>query len=165
MEIVLAIIGIVLAALALLCCIRPYVPAAILAYAAMWMMQWSGVLEFPTVMLSYWGAMVVVVVLLASMQSQALSKATQGMTHITIGAAAGMLAGMTAGYAPMIIGAFLGAFAGTVLFARSPKGHGLGMLTSRFLQYFGAKGLPVVIAMCLIGIIIEVAVVQHAGNV
>ena len=76
-------------------------------------------------------------------------------------ALAGMLLGMTFGYAPMIIGAFVGAVAGAVFFSRTPGGAGLKFPSSRFVQYFCAKGLPAVIVVCLFGIAIEVAVLQH----
>ena len=124
-------------------------------------MQWSGMLHFPSVMLSYWGIMVMLVIITLSMLPQTLVKATQGMTHITVSSLAGMLLGMTFGYAPMIIGAFVGAVAGAVFFSRTPGGAGLKFPSSRFVQYFCAKGLPAVIVVCLFGIAIEVAVLQH----
>lgn len=101
------------------------------------------------------------VIITLSMLPQTLVKATQGMTHITVSSLAGMLLGMTFGYAPMIIGAFVGAVAGAVFFSRTPGGAGLKFPSSRFVQYFCAKGLPAVIVVCLFGIAIEVAVLQH----
>ncbi len=162
MEIFLLVAGILLMASSLYFCIRPHIPAVIPAYCGLWLMQGSGILAFPGVMLSYWGAMVVVVIIITSMLPQPLVKATQGMVHITVGTLAAMLIGATIGYAPMIIGAVVGAAAGATVFARTPKGAALKFPSARFLQYFCAKGLPTIIAVSLIGIAIEVAAVQLA---
>lgn len=161
MEVFLVISGILLLLFSLYFCIRPHIPAVIPAYGGIWLLQWSGMLHFPSVMLSYWGIMVMLVIITLSMLPQPLVKATQGMTHITVSSLAGMLLGMTFGYAPMIIGAFVGAVAGAVFFSRTPGGAGLKFPSSRFVQYFCAKGLPAVIVVCLFGIAIEVAVLQH----
>lgn len=127
-------------------------------------MQWSGWLAFPSVMLSYWGVMTMVVIIIVSLLPQPLVKATQGMPHITVGSVAGMLVGAAVGYAPMIVGAFLGAAAGCVVFARTPKGSALGFPSARFVQYFCAKGLPAVVTVSLLGIAVEVAAVQYSQN-
>lgn len=163
MDISLLILGVLLLACALWLCIRPHIPAVIAAYGGLWLLQWGGWLAFPSVMLSYWGVMTVVVIIITSLLPQPLVKTTQGMVHITVASFAAMLLGMTMGYAPMIIGAFVGAAAGGVVFARSPKGRVLDFPSARFLQYICAKGLPVVIAVSLVGIAIEVALVQYSN--
>ncbi len=164
MDIALLISGILLMLLSLYLCVRPHIPAVIAAYGGLWLMQWSELLVFPSVMLSYWGVMTMIVVIIVSMLPQPVVKATQGMRHITVGALAGMLLGATIGYAPMIIGAFAGALAGCVVFARTPKGSVLRFPSARFVQYFCAKGLPAVVTVSLVGIAIEVAAVQYFNN-
>jgi len=146
--------------LGLYLCIRPHVPSVIASYGGIWLLQWSGLLDFPTVTLSYWGIMTVIVVTISSMLSPALVKATQGLLHITITSLAGMLLGLTAGYAPMIVGAVIGAVAGAVFFARTPKGAGLQFPSSRFLQYLCAKGFPTVISVSLTGIAVMMALMK-----
>lgn len=160
MEILLLILGVLMMLLALWCCMRPHIPSVIPAYAGIWLLQWSRYLEFPSVMLAYWGVMVAIVVVVSSMLSPVLLKTTQGMLHITLSSLAGMLLGLSFGYAPMVVGAFVGAAAGTLFFSRTPKGAGLRGSTYRVVQYFCAKGLPAVITVSLAGIAIEVAIVQ-----
>ena len=163
MDVVLLISGILFMLSSLYFCVRPHIPAVIPAYGGLWLLQWSGMMAFPSVMMSYWGIMAVVVIIIVSMLPQPVVKATRGMAHITVGAVAGMLIGATIGYAPMIVGAFAGAFAGCMVFVRTPKGKALGLLTSRFVQYFCAKGLPVVVTVSILGIAIEVAAVQYSN--
>ena len=155
MDVVLLISGILFMLSSLYFCVRPHIPAVIPAYGGLWLLQWSGMMAFPSVMMSYWGIMAVVVIIIVSMLPQPVVKATQGMAHITVGAVAGMLIGATIGYAPMIVGC--------MVFVRTPKGKALGLLTSRFVQYFCAKGLPVVVTVSILGIAIEVAAVQYSN--
>lgn len=162
MEILLASLGILLLLLGLYLCIRPHVPSVIASYAGIWMLQWSGMLNFPTVTLSYWGIMVVIVVTVSALLPPALVKATQGLFPIGITSLAGMLAGLSFGYAPMVIGAVAGTIAGGVYFSRTPKGAGLNFPSSQFLQYLCAKGFPTVISVSLTGIAILMALSKYS---
>ena len=130
--------------LGLYLCVRPYVPSVLDSYGGLWLLQWGGLMEVPTVTLSYWGVMVVIVVTINSMQQPALTKATQGLPQMLITSVAGMLLGLMMGYyASMVIGAAL----------RFPS--------KRFLQYVCAKGFPTVISVSLTGIAIMVAVAAY----
>lgn len=157
METLLAISGVAMLLLGLLLCVRPYVPPVIPSYGGIWLLQWSDALDFPSVMLSYWGVMAVIVVTVCVLLPPALVKATQGLPHIAGTAVAGMAVGMTIGYKSMIAGTILGTVAGAVFFARTEKGRGLDFPSSRFLQYLCAKGFPTVISVALTGIAIMVA--------
>lgn len=161
METALAIHGIVLLLLGIYLCLRPHVPSALASYAGIWILEYSGKLDFPTVMLSYWGIMVAFVITVSLMQPQALVKATQGMAHTTTASLAGMFLGLTLGYSEMIIGAALGAVAGMFLFSRTPKGAALDIRTARFWQYLCAKGFPIVISVALSGIALMVALKEY----
>ena len=162
MEVFLVISGILLLLFSLYFCIRPHIPAVIPAYGGIWLLQWSGMLHFPSVMLSYWGIMVVIVVTVSALLPPALVKATQGLFPIGITSLAGMLAGLSFGYAPMVIGAVAGTIAGGVYFSRTPKGAGLNFPSSQFLQYLCAKGFPTVISVSLTGIAILVALSKYS---
>ena len=162
MDILLTILGIALLLLGLFLCLRPYVPSVLASYGGLWLLQWGGLIDIPTVTLSYWGVMVVIVVTISSMQSPVMVKATQGLPHILITSFAGMLLGMTMGYyASMVIGAVLGAAAGGIYFARTPKGAALQFPSKRFLQYLCAKGFPTVISVSLTGIALMVAIAAY----
>lgn len=160
MDVLLATLGTTMLLLGLYLCLRPHVPSPIPSYAGIWLLQWSGMADFPAAALSYWGIMTAIVVAVGCMLPPALVKATQGLPHITVTSFAGMSLGLTFGYAPMIIGAALGAVAGTVFFARTPKGAGLQFPSSRFLQYLCAKGFPVVVSVSLIGIAVLVVLAE-----
>ena len=159
MEMTLFILGIILIILSVFLCLKPYIPSVITAYGAVWLMQWSGRLDFPNVMLSYWGILTMIVIVITSMQPEALVKSTRGLRHITIGAVGGMFAGTTIGYSPMIIGSAVGALLGLVAYSRTKDGDALRPLTP-FFKYFMAKGLPAIITVALLGIILEVAMIQ-----
>ena len=161
MEILLLILGTILIALSVFLCLKPYIPSVITAYGAVWLMQFSGRLDFPNVMLSYWGVLTMIVIIIASMQPEALTKSTRGTTHITVGAIAGMFAGSTIGYSPMIIGTAVGALMGLIAYSRTKKGDALRPMTP-FLKYFMAKGLPTIISIAMLGIILEVSMIQHS---
>ena len=124
--------------LGLYLCVRPYVPSVLASYGGLWLLQWGGLMEVPTVTLSYWGVMVVIVVTINSMQQPALTKATQGLPQMLITSVAG-----------------------GVFFARTPKGAALRFPSKRFLQYVCAKGFPTVISVSLTGIAIMVAVAAY----
>ena len=161
MSIALLILGIILLASSVYFNLRPHIPAVIPAYGGLWVLQWGEWLTMPSVMLSYWGVMVMIVIIITSMQPQTIVKATQGLPHITIGSVCAMLTGATIGYAAMVIGAFAGAIVGGIYFARTPKGKGLAFPSKRFLQYLCAKGLPTVITVSLLGIAIMVAAAEY----
>ncbi|MDQ9826966.1 hypothetical protein RFZ44_27215, partial [Acinetobacter sp. 163] len=74
-------------------CIRPHIPSVIASYGGIWLLQWSDILDFPSVMLSYWGIMVVIVVTILSMLPPTLVKATQGLVPMTVTSVAGMALG------------------------------------------------------------------------
>jgi len=160
-DILLAISGIIMLLLGIYLCIRPHIPSVIASYGGIWLLQWSDILDFPSVMLSYWGIMVVIVVTILSMLPPTLVKATQGLVPMTVTSVAGMALGLTMGYAPMIVGAAVGTVAGAVFFSRTPKGAGLGFPSSRFLQYLCAKGFPVVISVSLTGIAMMLALMKY----
>lgn len=162
MDVLLTILGVMLLGLGLYLCVRPYVPSVLASYGGLWLLQWGGLMEEPTVTLSYWGVMVVIVVTINSMQQPALTKATQGLPQMLITSVAGMFLGLMMGYyASMVIGAAVGAVAGGVFFARTPKGAALRFPSKRFLQYVCAKGFPTVISVSLTGIAIMVAVAAY----
>lgn len=143
MDVLLTILGVMLLGLGLYLCVRPYVPSVLASYGGLWLLQWGGLMELPTVTLSYWGVMVVIVVTINSMQQPALTKATQGLPQMLITSVAGMLLGLMMGYyASMVIGAAVGAVAGGVFFARTPKGAALRFPSKRFFAVCLCQGLP-----------------------
>ena len=75
--------------------------------------------------------------------------------YATVGALAGMLLAMTISASLVVLGAIVGAATGLLAFVNTPKGKLQGFSLSTFIHYFCAKGLPVVVAMAMIGIILE----------
>lgn len=162
MEILLTVLGVVLMGFGLFLCLRPYVPSVLASYGGLWLLQWGGLMDVPTVTLSFWGVVVVIVVTINSMQPPVMVKATQGLPHIVLTSIAGMLLGMMMGYyASMVIGSVVGAAAGGVFFARTPKGAALQFPSRRFVQYLCAKGFPTIVSVSLTGIAIMVAIATY----
>lgn len=145
--------GLGLLAAALFLMVRPYLPAALVAYAGMWLMKLSGAIVPTERTLASWGMAVAVVVIIDSLQPRSLARCANGMAYIGGGAVVGMAVGMTTlAYLWMAVGAAVGALAGGFAYSRTPAGRPLAFPSARFFHYLCAKGLPAVVTATIIGI-------------
>lgn len=162
MSVILLISGIVALVAGFVAILRPYIPGAVLAYAGLWLLKWSGELHPSVELLASWGAIVAVVVVIDIMLPSGVTRAPNGMTYMGVGGLVGLFVGMTGfSLAWAVIGAAAGVFLGSVAYARTPGGRALDFPSSRFFQYLCAKGLPAVVTLGITGIAILLAIMEH----
>ena len=159
----LFVIAVFMAVVAVVASYRPYVPPYLPAYAALWMLKWSGVADAGTWMLTSWG-MATAIVLIADMaQPRAVGKATNGLAYMATGALAGTMTGLCAvSYVWMAVGAALGTAIGVAAYMRTPSGAALGFASPRFFRYIPAKFFPVVVAYCMLGVFALLVMMAYA---
>lgn len=95
MSTLLLISGIVALVAAFLAILRPYVPGAVLAYAGLWLLKWSGFIHPSAGLLASWGVIVVVVLVIDFLLPSSISRATNGMGYMGVGGLVGLFVGMT----------------------------------------------------------------------
>lgn len=156
LELMLLIAGVLCMLLSLLLMVRPYVPAAIASYIALCLLHWSYYISVTESTFIFWGIATLLLMTIARMQPREDVKKSQSSNiYITVGALAGMLLGMTVSASILVLGVAVGAVLGLMAFVNTPKCKALGFSPSTFIHYFCAKGLPIVVAMAMNGIVLE----------
>ena len=154
--VVMLVIGIVGLALALLLLFKPRYPAAVPAYASLLALHASTYIYLTTSALVFWGCATLLVALLHMLLPKGEPAASRASNlYVGLGALAGLAVGIAVSARIVILGVILGTFLGLFAYSRTPKGSWLKFPTFTFIQYFCAKGLPAIVAVAIIGIVIE----------
>lgn len=153
MTITLLIICILLSAVALALIFRPYVPAAVAAYASLLAGRYSGYISTSDKALIFWGVAMVLVLAITTMLPRTLVQTSRGMGYIAGATLAGGCIGMTLSTSAITVAAAAGTFLGAMAYSRTPAGQALRFPSSDFLQYLCAKGLPAIVAVSIVGVI------------
>jgi uncharacterized protein YqgC (DUF456 family) len=140
---------------ALILMVRPSIPAAIPTYVAMWMFHLSYHITVAERTFIFWGAATFLLMTIAKMTQKNESHHITLNAYITIGALIGMLLAMTMSANILILGVLIGAVTGMIVYVNTPKGKFIKHSLSTFIHYFCKNALPTVVAMSMIGIIIE----------
>lgn len=106
----------------------------------------------------FWGIAAIIVTTLNFMLPPHISSSRLGLSYIATAALAGTLVGLVVSHAGMVLGAVVGAILGGVAYSKTPQGKLLEFPSSKFLNYLCAKGLPVIITMCISGTVISILV-------
>lgn len=78
-----------------------------------------------------------------------------GVSFFVTGALAGTAVGVAFGsMAALIIGAAAGIFFGALIFSNAMPEHDFKLTSKKYLNYILAKGLPILVVMCIVGIIL-----------
>lgn len=155
-DIVFLVLGICSLLLSLVLMVFPVIPAAIASYGALCLLHWSEYITVAESTFIFWGIATLLLMTIARMSPRAEWKVVrQENVYIAIGALAGMLLGMTLSASVVVLGVAIGGILGLLAFVNTPKGKLSGFSLSTFIHYFCTKGLPVIIAMAMIGIAIE----------
>ena len=156
LNIILLISGAVFMLFSLVLLFKPWIVAALPAYAGLWLLHLSTYTTFPKWVLIFYGIATAMVVGIRFMspKGEPDGKLT-GNLYIGLGALMGCLLGMLIEARFMLLGTILGAIMGQVAFSRTPHGKWLLLSKSNFIQYLCAKGLPAVVAVAMIGLGIE----------
>lgn len=160
----LLIIAILLAVCSIWFSYRPYLPPYITAYAALWILKWSGSANPDSWLLTSWGIAAAILLIIDLAQPKALTKATNGLAYMSVGALAGTMTGLcfTVSYVWMVLGAIAGTAFGTIVFMRTPMGKALGFASPQFFRYIPAKFFPVAVTYCLLGIFALLLLMAYA---
>lgn len=161
MSVTLVILSIVFLAVSLGLCFVPKYPAVLFAYVGMLLGHFSGYMPVMWSTLLFWGIATLIVVMLTVMLPREVVKMRNGLGYISGGSLVGMMLGLLLGESAMIVGAAVGSFLGCLAYSRTPAGRGLKFPSNQFTQYMGAKGLPVIITMCIVGIEISAIIVYQ----
>ena len=163
MEIFFLILGVLSLVAGVVLMFRPVIPAAIASYAAMWLFHLSYRITVTERTFIFWGAATFLLMTIARMKPKSEPKSATANAYITIGSLAGMLLAMTVSANVMLLGVLVGAVMGMIAFVNTPKGKFIGFSTSTFIHYFCSSGLPIAVAVSMIGIIIEGFLINMAN--
>ena len=123
------------------------------AYVALWIVKAGGA-PISMGQLIFWGAASAIAICIMVLLPNVVRKSDLGVRFIVTGALAGVAIGVLANtMAAIIAGAALGVIFGGVAASRTRVGRVLDFPTKRFFNYLCAKGLPMVVAMSMIGIL------------
>lgn len=141
---------------ALVLVVYPVIPAAIASYVAMCLLHWSYCISVTEKTFIFWGIATLLLMTIARMsQREDVRKNVAINTYIGVGALIGMLLGMTLSASVVVLGTVAGAALGLIAFVNTPKGKLIRFSPSTFIHYFCAKGLPVIVAVSILGIVLE----------
>ena len=153
---ILLILGAISLLAALVLVIKPWIVAAIPAYAGLWLLHLSVYTTFPKWVFIFYGIATAMVVGLKFISPKGEPDGRNtGNLYLGLGAMMGCLLGMLIDARFMLLGTILGAVMGQVAFSRTPHGKWLMLSKSNFIHYLCARGLPAIVAVAMIGVGIE----------
>lgn len=155
-SLILLILGTLCMVAAMVLVLKPWTVAAVPAFAGLVLMHWSTYTTFPHWIFWFYGATTLMVVGIRYLSPRGEPDGkTTGNLYLGLGAVMGCLLGMLVEARFMVLGTIIGTVMGQVAFSRTPGGKWLTFHKSNFIQYLCAKGLPVVVAVAMIGIAVE----------
>lgn len=123
-------------------------------------------------MLVSWLFITLVVMIVTVMQPSAINRQARGMAYIIGGAIVGLAIGLlgftvsysvSALYAIMVIATVVGIFFGFLLYANTPDGRAVGVMSGNFFRYLLAKGFPTAVTVMQIGLVFVLLIYQANG--
>lgn len=165
MTILLIILTVLLAFVAVFFTIRPYVPAVLPAYLAMWTLKLSGTVILPQSVLIGWGAVALIMTIIEYMQTSPVAKATNGTIYISIGALLGTavaLSSITLNTTIWVVaGALIGSLFGAMVYGRTRSAAALQFPSRQFWLYAMAKIYPCFVAYSILGLLALYTIITH----
>lgn len=158
-SITLMIIGNLLLAYATVAIFFPRMLAAIPAFLGMTLLWLGNCIYLPVSNIIFWGVATILVVVNHYLLPQAIRNTRAGVGYIAGGALVGLSVGLTLlDRASLVGGAVLGAVLGAIAFSRTAAGRPMDFPSSKFFNYLGAKGIPAVVALSMVGISLAVLI-------
>ena len=128
-------------------CVKPYFPAALAAYAGLWILKASGAIDASASLMTAWGIAVIILLLIDYMQPPAMAGTAVGLNFMS--------------QAGIVICVAAGVVFGGLAYSRSVSGRALGFPSVRFFQYLCAKGFPIAVTFSIIGVAVLLWVIRH----
>lgn len=154
------ILGLVCLVAALVLVLRPvkykFLAAALPAWVGMLLLHFSTRIYLKDWVLPFWGlaTLVVIGLRIASPSGEPDGNRVSNI-YVGLSAIAGGMLGIIVSPTVLVLGVVLGAMVGTFAYGRTPAGAWLNFPSRTFVQYMCAKGLPIVVAVAIIGIALE----------
>lgn len=166
MTAVFIVLGSIACVAALALALRPYLPPAAVAYFAMWLFQWSGILYFSSTEMMTWAGAVAVSTAIDMMQDPKQKwQPLVAHAYLLAGAAIGTLVGAAiAGGIWLIPGSAIGCLLALLALARTPLGRGLALSRDSFLRYLAQVGLRAIVVTSIIGTIVVKCITWHSAS-
>lgn len=131
----------------------PKMLAVIPAFVGMTVLWLGDCIVLPSSNIIFWGVATVLVVINHFLLPRGLRSSRAGLGYFAGGTLAGLAVGLTVySKASLIGGACLGAFLGALAFSQTAAGRPMNFPSSKFFNYLGAKGIPLVVALSMVGI-------------
>lgn len=154
--VIMLIIGLICIGLSLFLLFKPRFPAAVASYIGAVILHLSTYIYLTNSALAFWGCTTIIVGILHTLLPKG-EPANSRISNLYIGLAgiAGMAVGLAVHPSVMVLGIIIGTILGLFAYIRTPRGAWLKFPTFTFIQYFCAKGLPAIVALSIIGIVLE----------
>lgn len=154
--VLLLALGLLCMAAAIVLMFKPRVPAAVPAYAGLLALHESTCIYLTDNAITFWLLCTVIITAIhIVMPKKEPEKSRVSTLYITLGGAAAMMLAMAADPRFMVLGVILGALLGTLAYCKTPKGKWVKFPSLTFIHYFCAKGLPLIIALAMMGIAVQ----------
>lgn len=143
-----------LLALTVVLTFMPRRAAAVSGYLAMAAAALSGAVAYEASTYIFWAVATLISVAINYMLPGEVARSRAGVPYISGGALAGTAVGMAIGtVAGVIVGSALGAFLGALAYGSTVAGRPMSFPSAKFFNYLAAKGLPVIVALSMVGIV------------
>lgn len=161
----LAILGALALSAAIALAFRPLMPATFAAYASLWLFQWSGIVEFQSSTMLFWGVATLLTLGIDRLLPAETARGKAGRGYVGGGALAGMVVGMLMPGAGIVLGTVIGAALGAMAYSRTPEGKTIAFPSSEFVRYLCACGLPTVVDMAIVGVALKTLLATYGHAV
>lgn len=145
MDILLAILAVLCAIVGLLGCFVPVLPGPPLSLLGLFLIHWTGYVQFSSRMLIVWSVVTLAVTLADYYLPAWMTRRFGGSRAATIGATVGLLVGMFL-FPPLgiVVGPFVGAFVGELIHDRTDNARALRVALGSFVAFVLGTGLKLV---------------------
>lgn len=155
MDILLVTLAFLLILIGIAGSILPALPGPPLAYAGLWLAQWTEYCEFSASFMIWMGVVMVAVTVIDNVLPPYITRKAGGSRYATAGAIIGMLAGIFFTAAGMLAGMIAGAFIGELIFSRKGTGSAFKAAFGAFLGFLAGTGIKLLYCFYLIAVIIR----------
>lgn len=153
MEITLLILSVLCVLLGLAGCILPVIPGPPLSYLGMWLLLWSGYVNFSITEMVVWGVVVIIVSVIDFLLTPLMTKRFGGSSAGSWGSLVGMIIGF---FIPIpfflgpVVGAFVGALLTEKMISKKDSGTAIRAAMGSFLAFIVGTGIKIMACMGMI---------------
>ena len=134
-------------------CILPVIPGPPLSYLGMWLLLWSGYVNFSITEMVVWGVVVIIVSVIDFLLTPLMTKRFGGSSAGSWGALVGMIIGF---FVPIpfflgpVVGAFVGALLTEKMISKKDSGTAIRAAMGSFLAFIVGTGIKIMVCVGMI---------------